>query len=289
MAIKLLIEVDDSTSVVELTNRAYKLGRSSKADLRLNDSLISGIHCEISMTRNAVINVRDLESTNGTFINGSKIVSQKFFIGDTLTIGKYSISIDIKSLTQKEYKSFYNAERTSIRFIDAGLKTKSIQHNIYEETKKNVVKDESQNIKDINLNFETASHSQLAAPEKPHAASKLDPVPSENNEPEDIEQKTDVAPNDCEFGFQNPTISQMKIIHDPKEAVEEDESLSLLASSTKNGYKSSGQTQFLQLSDKTGTRNKINKKKLSEPRPKKTKKKEKKKSLLEKILGIFKG
>jgi len=151
MAIRLLIEVSDTTTVVELTNRAFILGRSSKADLRLNDGLISGQHCEITLFRNSEINIRDLESTNGTYINGSKIISQKFFIGDILTLGKHSISIDIKALSPKEYKAFYNAERTSIRFIDAGLKTKSIQHNIYEETKKSI---KSKSKEDINFNIE---------------------------------------------------------------------------------------------------------------------------------------
>jgi len=193
MAIRLLIEVSDTTTVVELTNRAFILGRSSKADLRLNDGLISGQHCEITLFRNSEINIRDLESTNGTYINGSKIISQKFFIGDILTLGKHSISIDIKALSPKEYKAFYNAERTSIRFIDAGLKTKSIQHNIYEETKKSI---KSKSKEDINFNIESTTSK---------VEDSLADAPQES--PGD-EQKTDISSNDCEFGFQHPSISK---------------------------------------------------------------------------------
>ena len=65
------------------------IGRSSKADIQLNDEQASRVHAEISFV-NMEFRIRDLHSSNGTFLNGSSVVEyalrnhDKIMIGETL-------------------------------------------------------------------------------------------------------------------------------------------------------------------------------------------------------------
>jgi pSer/pThr/pTyr-binding forkhead associated (FHA) protein len=62
------------------------VGRGSEADVRLDDIWTSHVHCEISKSKGMLV-VRDLESRNGTLVNGETITEARLMPGDTLTIG----------------------------------------------------------------------------------------------------------------------------------------------------------------------------------------------------------
>ena len=62
------------------------LGRNPDADVRLDDSWVSRIHCEISEISGNLL-VRDLGSTNGTLVNGKQVNESHLLPGDFLTVG----------------------------------------------------------------------------------------------------------------------------------------------------------------------------------------------------------
>lgn len=70
------------------------LGRDETADLILDDPGVSRHHCEFRVThegRHLVCSVRDLRSTNGTFVNGERVTSERLMDGDRVTIGRTSM------------------------------------------------------------------------------------------------------------------------------------------------------------------------------------------------------
>ncbi len=72
------------------------IGRDTSADITLNDPGISRRHCEVRVTpdgRHLKISVRDLGSTNGTFVNGERVTSQHVEPGDRLTLGRLSLHL----------------------------------------------------------------------------------------------------------------------------------------------------------------------------------------------------
>lgn len=74
------------------------LGRDPSADITLEDAGISRRHVEVRVTHDGphfAITVRDLGSTNGTFVNGDRITSRRVTDGDRLTIGRTSLAIRV--------------------------------------------------------------------------------------------------------------------------------------------------------------------------------------------------
>ncbi|GAA2740314.1 DUF3662 and FHA domain-containing protein [Terrabacter aerolatus] len=69
------------------------LGRDETADIVIDDPGVSRRHSEIRVTTDGphlVTSIRDLNSTNGTFVNGDRVSSQRLQDGDRLTIGRTS-------------------------------------------------------------------------------------------------------------------------------------------------------------------------------------------------------
>ncbi|MGO4597286.1 FhaA domain-containing protein [Terrabacter sp. 2RAF25] len=69
------------------------IGRDETADIVIDDPGVSRRHSEIRVTTDGphlVTSIRDLNSTNGTFVNGERISAQRLQDGDRLTIGRTS-------------------------------------------------------------------------------------------------------------------------------------------------------------------------------------------------------
>jgi len=67
------------------------LGRDNSADVILDDPGISRQHTEIRVTNDGphlIANIRDLGSTNGTFVNGERVTSQRLSEGDRINVGR---------------------------------------------------------------------------------------------------------------------------------------------------------------------------------------------------------
>ena len=67
--------------LVALTKKLLLIGQGLDCDLRVPDPLASRRHCEITKNRGQ-FEVRDLGSTNGTFVNGKPIKRQRLKQGD---------------------------------------------------------------------------------------------------------------------------------------------------------------------------------------------------------------
>ena len=64
----------DVGTVIELAQPAFVIGRAGgSADLALNDPKVSGLHCELRLEAGGY-RLRDLSSTNGTYVRGVRVV-----------------------------------------------------------------------------------------------------------------------------------------------------------------------------------------------------------------------
>ncbi|HZO84026.1 MAG TPA: FHA domain-containing protein [Verrucomicrobiae bacterium] len=77
----------------ELRVGVNRLGRSPRNDLQLDHPTVSGAHCEIVLSADGIL-VRDLGSTNGTYINQEQITERAIESGNTLHVGEVEMELD---------------------------------------------------------------------------------------------------------------------------------------------------------------------------------------------------
>jgi pSer/pThr/pTyr-binding forkhead associated (FHA) protein len=94
---KIIIKVPQMPArEVELANGVHKVGRSPAADLQIEHSSVSGSHCEM-MVNDGMVTVKDLGSTNGTFLDGQPVRECQVGPGQTLRLGKVEVLYGVKS------------------------------------------------------------------------------------------------------------------------------------------------------------------------------------------------
>lgn len=87
--------VDGRVREVLLSGDEFLVGRGDDCDLCLRDPEISRHHCLIRM-RGHETAISDLGSSNGTFINGHRLLSQaKLVTGDEIVLGPFRYVIDL--------------------------------------------------------------------------------------------------------------------------------------------------------------------------------------------------
>ena len=71
------------------------VGRSTGADFIVEAPLVSRIHCRLTAGATE-LEVIDLESTNGTFVNGERLNgSRQLQAGDVITIGQTQLTYEV--------------------------------------------------------------------------------------------------------------------------------------------------------------------------------------------------
>lgn len=67
------------------------VGRATGADFIVDAPLVSRVHCRLTALAEGSLEVRDLDSTNGTFINGERIQTGRLASGDRLGVGRVEL------------------------------------------------------------------------------------------------------------------------------------------------------------------------------------------------------
>jgi len=105
------------------------IGRDSGNDIQIDNMAVSREHARITREP-AILNkgpddyfVEDLDSINGTFVNGQKVDKKLLVTGDEITIGKYFLKIYFDD----------DPETTKIGQIDEKEKTYRMKPNDFEK------------------------------------------------------------------------------------------------------------------------------------------------------------
>lgn len=88
---KMIVSIDGVViKEVQLTKDRTTLGRRPYNDIVIDNLAVSGEHAVLQMVGNEV-HLEDLNSTNGTYVNGKAVKKQLLQNNDTVEIGKYKI------------------------------------------------------------------------------------------------------------------------------------------------------------------------------------------------------
>ena len=99
---KLVVSLDGVViKEVQITKDKTTLGRRPYNDIVIDNLAVSGEHAVLQMV-SADVFIEDLNSTNGTYINGKAIKKQLLAHNDTVEIGKYKIKYLVEDGTDYE-------------------------------------------------------------------------------------------------------------------------------------------------------------------------------------------
>lgn len=87
---------DDGGEVMTFRMRSggmKTLGRATRADFIVDEGLVSRLHCRFTAGASGELEVEDLDSTNGTFVNGERIKRAHLAHGDRVRVGRVELEV----------------------------------------------------------------------------------------------------------------------------------------------------------------------------------------------------
>ncbi|MCC7416548.1 MAG: FHA domain-containing protein [Acidobacteria bacterium] len=69
------------------------VGRAPRADFIVDAALVSRLHCRLTATDDS-LEVEDLKSTNGTFVNDRRVQRATLANGDLLRVGRFALKVE---------------------------------------------------------------------------------------------------------------------------------------------------------------------------------------------------
>ena len=113
-----LLHLKDTVVIQEFTlsDGVIYIGRGPGNRIRIDDLSISVVHAEITVRPNRYLGelkdivLRDLNSTNGTYINGTRITHGNLRNGDRIRIGAHQFKLERDDEKQMETTRIYLPE-----------------------------------------------------------------------------------------------------------------------------------------------------------------------------------
>ncbi|MCP5105391.1 MAG: FHA domain-containing protein, partial [bacterium] len=84
------------------------IGREKANSVSLEDEKVSKVHCEVLIIQNRQLEqvvIKDLDSTNGTYVNGEPVKHAVLKSGDKIDIGDTVLRFNYKDEIEEEYHS----------------------------------------------------------------------------------------------------------------------------------------------------------------------------------------
>lgn len=106
---------------VKLDKRETTIGRGRENDIALNNFLISRHHAKI-YTNEGKVEIKDLGSANGTFVNRTEVDEAELTTGDVVSIGNYVLKFYKEEVLEPEENPSFQSDEGTV--IDARIEVK---------------------------------------------------------------------------------------------------------------------------------------------------------------------
>lgn len=241
MPVHLIIRENNQDKRVKLTSRPLVLGRSSKTHIQIQDQMCSGKHCAFKLSEQFKVLVKDLESTNGTYLNDCQIMDSHLMLDDVIKIGSCEIFIDHAGLSPKEKAILTRDEPTAqIKFVDLPSNKNTLRPSQVVRAKQQAAREEKNSQKPKSQSpkkfFPDSNEAKPPVINKPTAAPEKEPA----KKTEETSTKSSLKDR---IAARGKKISQEKTTNEGKVSNERQIDLE----------ESSGDTQFIKLDDSTNS------------------------------------
>jgi predicted component of type VI protein secretion system len=121
MEVKLIIEKGAKSQTIRLQRTVATVGRQSGCQLRIPSSAVSRQHCRLRWRDDCLV-VEDLDSANGTYLNGTRIERPRFVRpGDRLEVGPLTFRVEYPLSTKAIERFMSDPEGSTVGDEDLEL------------------------------------------------------------------------------------------------------------------------------------------------------------------------
>ena len=100
--VRYILQSSNPTVRFELCSRTSTVGRNPGNQLCLNDPSVSSFHAELTiLPEDGGLRIRDLQSTNGTFLNGEAVIDSVAIPGHSLQFGGVEFQLEAEAVEIK--------------------------------------------------------------------------------------------------------------------------------------------------------------------------------------------
>ena len=99
------------------------IGRTAKADFIVDAALVSRLHCRLRAGDDDQLTIEDLDTTNGTYVNGQRVTCATLKTGDTLTVGRVEFRVmpgDDRCAGDDGYDGYDRSDRSTGTTVTTG-------------------------------------------------------------------------------------------------------------------------------------------------------------------------
>lgn len=92
---------DGQRRVLALSKPVTVIGRAEDCDLKIPLANVSRHHCQLSLSGEDLVTVKDLGSTNGTYVNTKPVEEVRLNPGDRLTVGPIVLTLKLNGVPEE--------------------------------------------------------------------------------------------------------------------------------------------------------------------------------------------
>ena len=111
-----LVAATGSPSIVITGGRLFTVGRSASCDLAIQDPTVSRHHAELELA-GAGVRVRDVGSTNGTYLDGTRIIDALATLGSRVAFGKVDFAVQEHQPAEQDFAGEGSLDATILRQV----------------------------------------------------------------------------------------------------------------------------------------------------------------------------
>lgn len=111
------------------SGRPLSIGRNEKNDIIIGNLAVSGFHARIEFDDNTVF-VSDLESKNGTYVNGKRVERISLASGDELGVGKHQLLFSNHRADVSFHETPLTAQKVSSLDVTMAIDTSDLENGI---------------------------------------------------------------------------------------------------------------------------------------------------------------
>lgn len=117
----IVLTVDFKNLACDLKPGITTIGRADDNVFCIPEGTVSGHHCEVSLNGNTVT-VKDLNSTNGSYIDGNRITEATLKAGMILRLGQCELKLDDGT----SFKKVMESHRGGVKLDNVGTETTTV-------------------------------------------------------------------------------------------------------------------------------------------------------------------